>query len=79
MCDQMGSHTAIREVHQMEPRGTRWKIEIYKTDEVAMYDARAVSLQGFQGSRKQVGSDGVGGGRVGDGSPIAGNLSKDTP
>jgi len=62
----------------MEARGTRWKVEIYKTDEVAIYDARAVSLQGFQGSRKQVGSE-VGGGRLGNGSAIAADLSQDAP
>jgi hypothetical protein len=56
MCDQMRSHTAVSEIHQVEPRCTRGKGEVSDADKVSVDDAVVMSLQSIERTRKQAGS-----------------------
>jgi hypothetical protein len=56
MCDQMRSHTAVGEIHQVEPRCTRGKGEVSDADKVSVDDAVVMSLQSIERTQKQAGS-----------------------
>jgi hypothetical protein len=56
MCDQMRSHTAVGEIHQVESRCTRGKGEVSDADEVSGDDAVVMSLQSIERTPKQAGS-----------------------
>jgi hypothetical protein len=56
MSDQMRSHAAVGEVHQVEPQCARGKGEIGDADKVSVADAVLVSLQRIERTPQQTGS-----------------------
>jgi hypothetical protein len=57
MRNEMRPHTAIAEIHQVEPRYARGKGEVSDTDEVSIADAVVMPLQSIERAPKQTGSD----------------------
>jgi len=56
MGHQMRPHTAIGELHHVEPRHTRGKGEVSNADEVLGADAVLMALQSIERAPKQTGS-----------------------
>ena len=56
MCDQMGLHATVGEIHHVKPRRARGKREVSDTDKVSGADAVLVPLKRVKRAAKQTGS-----------------------